>query len=466
MKIKSSVVVLNLIINALFISLSEANQTSLSTYQTKPNIVLFFVDDLGWSDLGYRNNTFDTPNIDKLAQQGMDFTSAYIPTPTCSPSRSALLTGKHPARLKMTRHIPNSPKFGFDIYGRSDEPSHLWPTDPAKFPSVNWLKLDYLTYAEVLQKHGYYNHFIGKWHLGDERYHPVKQGFHSQYGTSNWGHPKSYYSPFFKHSEVLADKKDHYLTEVLTDNAVEFIEQYKDKQPFLLNLWYYTVHGPFVGKQAYLQHYLDKGLDPPYANYAAMVKSMDDSVGRVRHALQAQNMDKNTIIIFLSDQGGAFVNKPFHGGKKYDTLYEGGGRVPFIVYWPEHMKKGVKNDSPVQSLDLFPTILDIVGEPKAANNTLDGVSLIDVLKENRQLVRKTPLFGYRAYEDLYLSVREGNWKLLAYRSGEKRLFNLANDIQESINLASKYPDIVENLVKKAKVWEKEMGVEAYSGLDK
>jgi arylsulfatase A-like enzyme len=268
----------------------------------QPNIVLFFVDDLGWSDLGYRNPVFESPNIDRLQKEGLNFEQAYIACPTCSPSRATLLTGKHPARLKLVRHIPGGPKFPeFDKYGRTEQEYNTWPTDPAHFPSRNWLPLAHITYAEVLKESGYYNLFVGKWHLGHEKYHPVHQGFDQQIGTSNWGHPRSYYPPYFRNSDVLADEKQRYLTDKLTDETVKFIEQYDEARPFMISFWYYGVHGPHQGRKDLVKHFEAKGLTGRYAHYAAMVKAVDESIGRVRSALKRKGIEKRTIIIFLSD---------------------------------------------------------------------------------------------------------------------------------------------------------------------
>lgn len=430
-----------------------------------PNIVLFFVDDMGWSDLGYRNPDFETPHIDQLARDGMDFQQAYIACPTCSPSRGTLLTGLHPARLKLVRHIPGGAKFPeFDAYGRTEKPFNLWPTDPARFSSVNWLALEYTTYAEAMKKLGYYNLFIGKWHLGHEKYHPIHQGFDRQIGTTNWGHPKSYHAPYFKNSPVFADEITGYLTDRLTDEAVQFIEQYDRDQPFMLSFWYYTVHGPHQGRADLVKHFESKGLSGKAAQYAAMAKALDESVGRVREALRQKDLAEGTMLLFLSDQGGYFENPPFHGGKRVDTLYEGGARVPFLVYWPGVTAPGAKNDSIVQSTDLFPTLVEIAGGDPADYPDLDGKSILPVIKENRFQLRDEPIFGYRAYEDLYASVRLGHWKLLAYRSGTTKLYNLSNDPGETTDLASKHPERVTALKAKLVVWEQEMGVEQYSGV--
>ena len=429
----------------------------------KPNIVLFFVDDMGWADLGYRNPAFESPHINALAVQSMDFQQAYIATPTCSPSRATLLTGQHPARLKMVRHIPNNEKNGFDKFGRTDEEFNLLETDPAQFPCRNWLPLEHTSYAEALKEQGYYNLFVGKWHLGHEEFHPIHQGFDRQIGTSNAGHPSSYFPDYFKNSDVLEDEKEKYLTDRLTDDTVEFIESYDGEKPFMVSMWYYNVHGPHQGKQDYLEHFEAKGLTGRYANYAAMVKSVDDSVGRVRAALAAKGLEKNTIIIFLSDQGGYFENPPFHGGKRSDTLYEGGARVPLMINWPG-VTKASQNQSVVQSTDLFPTLVEIAGGDPSAYPNMDGVSLLETIRNDTVLERGEPLFGYRAYEDLYASVREGDWKLLAYRSGTLKLYNVARDIGETTDLATKYPGRVKSFSNKLKRWEKEMEVEQYSGL--
>ncbi len=431
----------------------------------QPNIVLLFVDDLGWADLGYRQpDVFESPNIDRLAKEGLDFQQFYIPCPTCSPSRSTLVTGKHPARLKIVRHIPGGPEFPeFDEFGRTEAEFNLWPTDPAKFPCRNWLPLEETTYAEALKELGYYNLFVGKWHLGHEPYYPEKQGWDKQIGTSNFGHPRGYNPPYFKNSDVMKEEKERYLTDKLTDETVDFIETYEKDQPFMISLWYYTVHGPHDGRADYVKHFGKKGLEGRYMHYAAMVKSLDDSVGRVRKALDKKGIAGNTIILFTSDQGGYFENPPFHGGKMKDTLYEGGARVPFIVYWPGVTQPGT-NSSIVQSTDLFPTLIEIAGGDVSKYSNLDGVSLLKTIKENSELKRGEPIYGYRAYEDLYGSVREGDWKLLAYRSGTLKLYNIADDKEEKNDLAATHPEKVAELKAKLIDWEKEMDVVQYSGV--
>ncbi|WP_222846116.1 sulfatase [Pontiella sulfatireligans] len=434
--------------------------------KSKPNVVLFFVDDLGWNNLGYRNpDLFETPNIDQLAQDGTDFQQAYSASPTCSPSRSTLVTGKHPARLKLVRHIPSGKHPDFDEWDRTDAEFHLLEQDPAQFPSRNWLPLEETTYAEALKKEGYYSLFVGKWHLGHEPYHPVKNGFDRQIGTSNRGHPKGYYPPYTPFKEIFPEETERYLTDKLTDETVGFIEDYDKEQPFMISLWYYGVHTPNTGRKDLVPRFEGrKGLEGKRAQYAAQVMAVDESIGRVRAALKARGIDKNTVIIFTSDQGSLYEWAPYRGGKRVDTLCEGGARVPFIVSWPGVAKAGVQNDSIIQTTDIFPTLVELAGGDPAEYKDLDGTSLLATIKNNSVLERGKPVYGYRAYQDLYVSAREGDWKLLGHRSGKLWLYNVEEDREEKNDLAEKNPEKVQELVSKLKAWEKEMGVEQYSGV--
>ena len=431
--------------------------------QNKPNIILFFVDDLGWSDLGFRNSVFETPNIDKLAKSSLSFEQAYIASPTCSPSRATLLTGQHPARLKMVRHIPGGKKNGFDKFDRTEVEFNYLERDPAQFPSRNWLPLENVTYAEALSDLGYYNLFVGKWHLGHEKYHPITQGFDKQIGTSNDGHPKSYYPPYFKQKDVFKDYKNTYLTDKLTNEAVNFINNYKKENPFMLTFSYYSVHSPHQGRKDLLEHFQKKGLEGKFANYAAMVKTTDESIGKVLKAIKEKGIEKETVIIFLSDQGGYFENAPFRGGKMKETLFEGGARVPFFINWPGVTKPSTKNNSVVQSTDVFPTLVELVGGDVNQYKNIDGVSLVNTIKNNT-IIERAPVYGYRAYEDLYVSVRHKDWKMLVYRSGKKELFNIADDKSEAKEISAKHPEKVKELTAKLVAWEKDMGVSEYSGI--
>lgn len=452
-----------------YTSKSEEKQEIKNDHQTQedssqPNIVLFFVDDLGWSDLGFRNPTFETPNIDQLAKSGVSFEQAYIASPTCSPSRATLITGQHPARLKLVRHIPAGKKFNFDPFHRTEEAFHLLPKDPAQFPSRNWLPLENVSYAEALSELGYYNLFVGKWHLGHEDFHPIHQGFDKQIGTSNYGHPKSYYPPYFKLDTIYPDNNETYLTDKLTNDAIDFINGYNKENPFMLTFSFYSVHTPHEGRKDWVKHYKEKGLEDRYANYAAMVSTTDESVGKVLKAIKDKGIEKETIILFLSDQGGFFENTPFRGGKMSEALFEGGARVPLFVHWPGVTKPNTTNNSIVQSTDLFPTLVEIAGGDVSQFENLDGVSLFSTIKGNNTLKRNEAIYGYRAYEDLYASVRKEDWKLMAYRSGKTELFNIAKDKEEQNDLAKENPEQVKKLVEQLIQWEKRMQVESYSGV--
>ncbi len=464
--LKTSIAALSLVLSGLFGCSSEDGKQVSDSVQAnvKPNIILFFVDDLGWTSRESKNSAFETPNIEKLAAEGMEFSSMYIASPTCSPSRATLVTGQHPARLKMVRHIPHKPKYGFDKFGRTTQQWNLWEKDPAQVPSVNWLDTKYLTYAEALKTQGYYNMFLGKWHLGHEGFHPTDNGFDQQIGTTNWGHPPSYYPPYFKNTDVYKEVKDTYLTDKLTQDAVAFINSYDKSQPFMMSMWYYGVHTPLQGRRDLFEHFKQKGLADNEAHLAAMTKAVDESIGDIRQALESKGMANNTVIMFLSDQGGLLDNSPLRGTKRVDTLFEGGARVPFIVSWPGVTQSGVINDSVVQSTDLFPTLVELTGGSVDKYDNLDGVSLLDTIKNNQKLNRGEPIFGYRAYQDLYASVRENDWKLFAYRSGKLELFNIAKDPSEQNEIAKQHPAIVEELKQKLIDWEKDVSMEAYSGV--
>ena len=420
---------------------------NLLAQSQKPNIILFFVDDWGWSDVGFRNDRFDTPNIDQLKNDGMEFTRAYIPTPTCSPSRASLLTGKEAIRLEMPRHIEHENKDG-----TNDKKYNYWEKDPAQMPSINWLPLEEVTYAEVLKQQGYFNMFVGKWHLGHKPYYPIYQGFDEMFGTGNWGHPKNYYPYYFK-DNLLDEYTDEYLTDVLTDKAVNFIQDYDGKAPFTLSLWYYNVHSPHIGRKDLVNKFLEKGYDKKEAIYTAMVASVDESVGKVREALKAKGIEDNSILLLLSDQGGFFSNAPLSGGKiGGNTLGEGGSRVPFLMYYPGVTTPGSVSNTPIQIIDVFPTLAEIASGKKYTNKQIQGISLVPELKGMK--LKPRDLFFYRSYEDQYAAIMSGDWKLLKYRSGNYKLFNVANDISEQKNLINTGLAIENRLKKKLAKWER------------
>lgn len=416
----------------------------------RPNIVLFFVDDMGWNDWGGRNSLFETPSIDSLARESVNFEQCYIPTPTSSPSRATLLTGKHPARLKMVRHVPDLDTAEY----------HILTTDPAGFPSRNFLPLSETTIAELLREEGYYNLHVGKWHIGDHQYYPTSQGFDRMVGISQQGAPNSYFPSYFRDTSVYTDHKGQYLTDKLTQEAVDFIEQCGGDQPFFMNFWHYGVHSPVEAKAADVEHFMAKGVTRKYATYMAMMRSVDESLGAICRALRSRGLDQNTVIIFLSDQGGDFSNAPLRGGKNESTLSEGGARVPLLVRMPGVATR--RESTPVQSTDIFATIAQMVGGNKTGT---DGVSLLELITKEKKL-KPRDMFGYRAYENQYASIRRGSHKLVANRDGSYELYNLDTDPSEQLNIAHEQQKMSQELLHSLFLWEVEMGVEQYSGINK
>ncbi len=408
-------------------------------------------------DVGYQGGEHDTPNIDRLAAESMVFSRAYIPTPTCSPSRAALLTGQHPMRLGLARHIPTGPKYGFDKLGRTERERHQWEGDVTGFASRNWLPLEATTIAEALKPLRYDTAFFGKWHLGHEPYHPVKQGFDVQRGVSNFGHPGSYYPPYWPVGNPYPDAPgDKYLTDRVADDVVAYLKDRPEQaRPYLATVFFYNVHSPHVGRRDLVRKYEARGLKGRHAHYAAMVEATDDSIGRILEAVEGTD----TVTVFLGDQGALLTNAPLRGGKPAGTaLYEGGARVPMLLHWPGRLEAG-KNATPVLSADVFPTLVDFAGGDPAKHQPLDGLSLRPLLEGTGSLERDA-LFLERHYEDQYAAVVAGDWKLIAYWSGKRELFNLAADPSEERDLADRFPEQAGLLLSKLAAWRKSLGLAA------
>ncbi|MFI3306725.1 MAG: sulfatase [Rikenellaceae bacterium] len=416
---------------------------------TKPNLVMLFVDDWGWADMGCRTEMYQTPNIDKLMSESLNFTRAYVPTATSSPSRSTLLTGKEALRCGLVRHI----------YAKTGEREfETLATDPGHMYSRGWLQLDEITYAERLKEVGYYNYFVGKWHLGegeDKQYMPTNQGFDAIFGTCPAGAPNNYYYPFFtKYDPLPQCKEGDYLTNVLTDGAVEFIGEYDKDQPFLLNMWYYGVHEKHHPRLDLLEKYTKLGYEEKDAIYAAMLEAIDESVGRIRAALEAKGIAENTVIILASDQGGSHKNGNLRGGKKGgDTLAEGGSRVPFAIYAPGSKMMGQQYSDPIHTADVFPTFIELAtGEP-CADTHIQGVSLVPTLRGEKLAPRD--LFLHRSYEDQNSAIIRGDWKLIRYRSGKVELYNIADDESETNNLVESEMVRAKEMLATLERWQKE-----------
>ena len=442
--------------------LAVALFTAVST--ATPNFLVLLVDDLGWKHVGYQGGAYETPRIDRLASESVVFSRAYIPAPTCSPSQAALLTGRHPARLGLVRHIPIGRKFGFDAMGRTDQEFNQWEGDPSRWPSRNWLPLDAVTVAEAVGPLGYRSAFFGKWHLGSEDYHPIRQGFDEQYGVSNFGHPRSYYPPYWPAGNPYPDEApDTYLTDRLTDDAVGYLTRPGGAGPFLAAVFFYNVHSPLIGRKDLVRKYLARGFSDDRAQLAAMVEATDSSVGRILDALEESGHADDTVVIFLGDQGGLRYNEPLRGGKPGGTaLYEGGARVPLLIRWPERVPGAVDQSTPVVSSDIFPTIADLAGGDLDMWAPLDGVSLKPLLASDGRIEREA-LFLERHYEDQYAAVVAGDWKLVAYWSGMRQLYNLADDPGEDRDVSSRHPDRVRELSESLADWRAVVGLRPEPG---
>lgn len=405
----------------------------------KPNVVILFVDDLAWMDVGFRSDFIETPNIDKLKTQSVSFERAYVPAPVCSPSRVGMITGQHPAKHEFFRHVGADGKQNYSKMGVPKFEYHILKTDPAQMPSRNWLPLEAVTVAERIKGAGYRTAFVGKWHIGHEPYYPIHQGFDEQHGVTNFGGPNAgYYPPYWRArpDTYKGTPKNKFLTERLTDDAVKIIaDSAGAEDPLFLSLWYYGVHKPIRGNKKLMQKYLDRGIEKQQAEYASMVESVDQSVGRVQDALAAAGMTDNTMIVFTSDQGGFFPRAPLRGKKNDgEALFEGGARVPLFVKWPGKVPAGKEINTAVSVLDVAPTVLTPAG---ADLKGLDGTNLMTRLKTPD--AAGDPVIMYRHYEDRYAAVIHDGWKLIAKVSGDHELYEIEADIGEIDNVYAQNP---------------------------
>jgi arylsulfatase A len=445
----------------------------------KSNIILFLIDDLGWRDLGCQGSTFyQTPNIDQLAAEGVRFTDAYAACAVCSPTRAAVLTGKYPARLMLTDWLPS---------GRWNPGAKL---QSGRF--LRGLPVEEHTLAEALREGGYRTAHIGKWHLGSEPFClPEHHGFDVNIAGNAHGAPGSYFFPYpgdwlipgsgqRATWNVLPDGKDgEYLTDRLTDEAVKFIHDSqtttnqepgtKNKaQPFFLYFPHYGVHTPLQAKADMIAKYerIPEAERQGKPEYAAMVESIDDSVGRVMATLKELSLDSNTVIIFTSDNGGfynATSNAPLRANK--GAYYEGGIRVPLIIKWPGVAEAGSVVSDPVTSTDLYPTCLAAAGLPARPHQHMDGVNLQSVLNGAAPLPDRALFWHYPHYNKHPSSVpssviRKGDWKLIQTFDPEGiELYNLADDLGETRNLAAVQEDKVTELHRELDAWRKDVGAE-------
>jgi arylsulfatase A-like enzyme len=464
---------------------------------SRPNIIVILADDLGWADLsGYGSTFHESPHLDRLSDEGMRFTQAYSSSPYCSPARAALLTGRHPARLKITDYIPSNGWTGKLL--------------PAEMKME--LPLEEVTLAEVLRDAGYATWSVGKWHLGDLGFYPQDQGFQVNIAGNHSGGPPSFFWPYGNEKGVTVarpkardDKVGYHYTPVpgllaggkpgehlcdrLTSEAINLIEHRRKDEPFFLYLSYYDVHAPIMAKPELTEKYRAKaatlGLpsvpDAPRYHvdnrvhggkkmemletqvnpvFAGMVETLDSNVGRLMAKLEELGIAENTLVLFTSDNGGDNVSsqRPLTGCKGW--LYEGGVRVPWIVKWPGVTKPGSTSDMPITLTDIVPTVLEATGLPARPDLHADGVSIVPLLGGSKEPVHESLFWHFPHYGNHGAgpssSVLAGDWKLIHWiESDSVELFNLSKDLSEKNNVAAQHPEIVKNLRERLETWRTE-----------
>ena len=458
-----------LLILLSFICLSCLNSNK------KPNVVFILVDDLGWNDLGYTGSTFyETPNIDSLSRQSFEFNYAYSASPVCSPTRASIMTGKHPARINITDWIP-----GLDPQNRP----LLGPKDNHQLPKNE------ITIAEKMKELGYKTFYSGKWHLGSKGYYPENNGFDINIGGFEKGSPMGgYYSPY-KNPKLSDGPNGEYLTDRLTSESISIIEKNKDL-PFFLFLSFYNVHTPIQPNLDYVEHFEKKLqkiddkkplvrkegnaislLNQLNPNYASMLYSVDKNIGILIDYLKKNNLYENSLIIFTSDNGGlSTLGKvisptsvyPLRAGKGW--LYEGGIRIPQLIKAPGK-SKNIKIDQLTVSYDLYPTILDYVGD--STELLIDGKSLMPVMEGKSEMDRNEIFWHFPHYHGSLWkpgsAIRYGNWKLIEHFENNKlELFNLKNDEGEMTDLSLNYPEKTQDLLNRLNNLRKETNANTVS----
>lgn len=435
----------------------------LSTFATAairaedpPNIVLIFIDDLGWMDVGcYGNDFVETPHIDQLAADGLRLTQFYAAGAVCSPTRCAVQSGQNQARIGITAHIPG----------------HWKPFERAITPRPTMaLPLDVITVAESLQACGYSTGYVGKWHLGNGRqFQPDQQGYDFS-AVINGPHLPGRYR--VQGNPDLAPQEGQYRTDFEADLSIKFIREHKD-EPFFLMLSPYAVHIPLAAMSDKVAKYRRKaeeqGRDLPNPIYAAMIEHCDDMVGRIVDELDELGLTENTLIVFTSDNGGLYsrydyreeaddlVSKqdPLRGEK--GTLYEGGIRVPMIMKLPSRIAAGGTSHEPTISYDFYPTFVELAGGHLPENQTIDGVSMVPLFERDGAKLDRTALhwhYPHYHHDRPASCIREGDWKLIEYvdGSGDVELYNLADDLSESNNLAETRQGRTSDLKRKLAAW--------------
>ena len=448
---------------------------------SQPNLLLILIDDLGWADLScYGSSFYETPHLDRFAQQGLRFTDAYAAAPVCSPTRAALLSGKSPARVGVTQWI------GGHAVGRLCDVPYFHALPASERSLATTLRDD----------GGYQTWHVGKWHLGEDQCSPEHHGFEVNLGGCGWGMPKhGYFSPY--RCPTLPDGPDgEYLTDRLTDEAIKLLEARDPGRPFFLNLWHYAVHTPIEAPPELVEKYRAKaerlGLNPdgpltqgePFScdhkkhlriqrrtvqshpAYAAMIENLDANLGRVFAALDRLGLADDTLVVFTSDNGGLATaegsptcNAPLAEGKGW--MDEGGNRVCQIARWPRTITAGTTTDCPVVSPDVYPTFLEAAGLPLSPDQHADGVSMMPLLRGGKTLDREAIFWHYPHYSNQgdtpSGAVRAGRYKLTEhFEDGHLELYDLETDVGEQHNLAADQPERAAALHRRLADWRRDV----------
>jgi arylsulfatase A-like enzyme len=465
----------------------SAQKLELATKLNRPNIIVFLVDDMGWQDTSLPfwtkttelNKRYYTPNMERLAKEGMKFTNAYA-TPVCTPSRISMLTGMNAANHGVTHWTSPSKDTNSEQNDEQMESASWMINGLSPMPNIP-KTVNATPFPELLKHAGYFTIHVGKAHwasMGTPGANPYNMGFMVNVSGHAAGHPQSYQGkdnygniPGKSSVQAVPDLEEYYgtdtfLTEALTQEAIKSLDApIANKQPFYLNMAHYAVHDPIMADSRFVQKYIDAGLDPIEARYASLIEGMDKSLGDLMDFLKKKGIEKNTVIIFMSDNGGLSLvpprggiahthNLPLKAGK--GSVYEGGIREPMIVKWPAVVKPSTTANQYVIIDDFFPTILEMAQVKKYKTiQTVDGKSFLPILKNpsyadnSRALIWHSPNKWIKDDGpgiNYYSAIRQGDWKLVySMRNGKKELYNLNDDIGENHNLSDRHPDKVNQL---------------------
>ena len=455
--------------------------------QSKPNIVIIYADDLGWRDLSCYGSTFyETPNLDRLAKEGIRFVNGYASAPVCSPSRASLMTGKYPIKTDVTDWLRGR---------QADGKARPYEKMVAK-PIADQLALSEKTFAELALENGYQTFFAGKWHLGEqEQFWPEKQGFLSNQGGTNKGAPTGvkndstggFFTPYLN-PRLTDGPPGEYLTDRLTNECLRFLKMTK-KNPFVLVYSLYAVHNPMQAPRALVEKYQQKqrqlGIQPDqlfrknepwmafetgwkkrtiqsHPVYAAMIENMDHNVGRILDQLAASGLSENTLVVFSSDNGGLSTaegspttNDPLRAGKGW--LYEGGIRVPVIMRWPAKIAAGQVSDVPVNTVDFYPTFANAIRQSNQKDQGVDGEDILKLIAKPDRAKKRTMYWHYPHYSNQGgkpgSAIIQYPFKLIQnHEDNSLELYNLASDISETNNLAKTNPAILKKFQHKLQQW--------------